>query len=179
MATLKTATTIASGTAWHTTNDGTGSGCDADMVDGLHAASFVPGQNAASLPAPRFAGDVGIDSDSWPREWDLSWHTPLMINGWVPYNAVGADEWGQPRYRKTMSSIVIMEGLIKNGTASTVFRIPYVYRPQYHFLTATIGGGNYVSRVQCGQDGWINVYYGANANNSYLSLCCWWYGAPW
>ena len=41
MAKLKTGTTINGNTAWHAGNDGSGSGLDADLLDGNHASAFA------------------------------------------------------------------------------------------------------------------------------------------
>ena len=57
-ANLATATgtvTIAGNTAWHAGNDGSGSGLDADLLDGLHASSFL-------RPAGAISGDAGCDA---------------------------------------------------------------------------------------------------------------------
>lgn len=41
MAILKTGTTIGGNTAWHSGNDGAGSGLDADLLDGINGGSFL------------------------------------------------------------------------------------------------------------------------------------------
>jgi hypothetical protein len=41
MATLKSGTVIAGATAWHSLNDGAGSGLDADLVDGLQPSAMT------------------------------------------------------------------------------------------------------------------------------------------
>ena len=41
MAKLKSGTTIGGSTAWHAGNDGSGSGLDADLLDGLNSAQFL------------------------------------------------------------------------------------------------------------------------------------------
>ncbi len=58
MATLKAGTTIAGQTAWTTANDGSGSGLDADTVDGYQATALGTVQVAASAPTVRGAGDL-------------------------------------------------------------------------------------------------------------------------
>lgn len=47
--------TINGGTPWHSGNDGSGSGLDADTVDGLHASSFASSSHTHSLT---LSGDV-------------------------------------------------------------------------------------------------------------------------
>lgn len=42
MAQLNSGTTIAGQTAWHAGNDGTGSGLDADLLDGKHGSEYLP-----------------------------------------------------------------------------------------------------------------------------------------
>jgi hypothetical protein len=168
VATLKTGTTIAGQTAWHVGNDGAGSGMDADTLDGLQGTAFAPSQVAAAQPTVRAAGDIYIDNDSYPRWWDQGWQYPLLINGWVNYSG-----WGPARYRRLMSGLVIMEGLIQSGSGN-ITTVAVGYRPQYHTLTATIAG-NWSSRLDVYSSGEVVLSLGTNANNGFVSLCCWWY----
>jgi len=48
---------------WHAGNDGSGSGLDADTVDGVHASSFFQANNALSATTGAFSGDVTINAD--------------------------------------------------------------------------------------------------------------------
>ena len=51
---------------WHAGNDGGGSGLDADMLDGLHASSFLRSDANDSLSGNiTFNGDVEITNSSW------------------------------------------------------------------------------------------------------------------
>lgn len=168
MANLKTGTTIAGSTAWHAGNDGPGSGLDADTVDGLHASAMLPGQAAATLPAPRFAGDVGVDSDSSVLWWDYTWKTLLLINSWTNYGG----GYSPARLRKTMSGIVIMEGLVTGGT-STITVVPTYYRPSLHCMASSVSSGNAPCRIQVNSDG--SVVPSAQAAG-WFSIHMWWYG---
>lgn len=166
MATLKTGTTIAGSTAWHAGNDGTGSGVDADTVDGLDSTAFAPSQVATTAPAARFVGDVFIDNDSWPREWSGEWRSPLLINGWVNYGA----EWGPARYRKTLSGMVFCEGLVKGGSG-VIFMFPIYFRPPYAVLTSSICNPNVPCRMDIYQTGEVAVASFMGGDNAFVSLC--------
>ena len=50
MAQLKLGTTIAGNTAWHSGNDGTGSGLDADLLDGLDSLHYLNYNNLTNKP---------------------------------------------------------------------------------------------------------------------------------
>lgn len=63
--------TIQGGTAWHANNDGSGSGLDADLLDGQHASAFAQLTGATftgGIIAPTFDGDgslvTGVNADS-------------------------------------------------------------------------------------------------------------------
>jgi len=55
--------TIKGNKAWHAGNDGTGSGLDADLLDGKDSAFFTnaSNMNAGTLPAARLSGTYGIN----------------------------------------------------------------------------------------------------------------------
>lgn len=149
MATLKTATTIAGQTAWHAGNDGSGSGLDADTVDGLHATQLGVAQIATSAPTPRAVGDL------WTGEtpvltFDSGWIIPTLVNSWVNY----AGGYTPARYRKLVDGIVMMQGLIKGGANGSVcFTLPVGYRPEYSQLMASSNNDCNVGRLNIHSDG--------------------------
>jgi hypothetical protein len=68
-----------SGTAWTSTNDGTGSGLDADKLDGSHASAFAPATH-----------------DHWGEIWEGSGTGLTLQNGTIGLDSYGTDRgvWG-------------------------------------------------------------------------------------
>jgi hypothetical protein len=60
-------------TVWHSGNDGSGSGLDADTVDGVHASSF------ALLSGATFTGDLRVDNDADLRIGDGAANERILI----------------------------------------------------------------------------------------------------
>ena len=57
---------------------------------------------------------------------DTGWTNCVLQNGWTQY----PDPYGPGRFRKLSSGLVVMEGLIYNGTVAAVaFNLPVGYRP--------------------------------------------------
>lgn len=52
-------------TIWHAGNDGSGSGLDADTVDGVHASSFFQAGTALSATTGTFSGNVTINANAY------------------------------------------------------------------------------------------------------------------
>jgi len=71
MAKLKTGTTIGGSIAWHSSNDGAGSGLDADLLDGIQGSSFLRSDTADTASGT------------------ITFTQPIMANGavQVPYVA--------------------------------------------------------------------------------------------
>ena len=91
---------------------------------------------------------------------DTAW-TPLpYLNGWVDYGA-GYSPCG---YRKLSSGLVILKGLVKNGTASVILTLPAGYRPGLTliFNMQTNPGGATPCRVDVGPNGDIGHQGGSN-----------------
>ena len=61
IATITTSATIAGNTVWHAGNDGTGSGLDADLLDGQHGSYYVT--NTATVEAAGALMDSEVDAD--------------------------------------------------------------------------------------------------------------------
>lgn len=54
---------------------------------------------------------------------------PTLLNGWQNYNTSGGT-WEVAGYVKLPSGLVVLKGLIKNGTdGSVIFTLPAGYRP--------------------------------------------------
>ena len=74
-ATLASSYTLngSSGTIWHTGNDGSGSGLDADTLDGSHASAFALKSGAT------FTGDLRVDNDADLRIGDGAANERILI----------------------------------------------------------------------------------------------------
>jgi len=64
---------------------------------------------------------------------DSTWIAPTLLNSWVLYSTNY-----NVAYKKVCGNIVIVRGLIKNGTTGSVFVLPSAYRPKYNYDTANI-----------------------------------------
>lgn len=93
------ARTISNGTAsswsklWSDGNDGSGSGLDADTVDGVHASSFFQANNALSATTGAFSGDVTMSGTGALK----------VANGTTAQRPTAAT--GQIRYNTTLGAI--------------------------------------------------------------------------
>lgn len=149
MATLKTGTTIAGQTAWHTGNDGPGGGLDADTVDGVHAVALGTAQVSTTAPAVKYAGDLWTGQGAYFPTHDDAWTYATLNSPW--YNFGG--QYEPARYRKTIDGLLIMGGLIRGGTTGTIaFTLPVGYRPQYYQLMSTLND-NYGCRINIRSNG--------------------------
>lgn len=88
---------------------------------------FLGAQVESVQPAPRGVGDLWVDTSATVLEWDTAWKVPAMMNGWVNYGATHATVG----YRKTAGGLVVLKGLLKNGTLNAeIFTLPPKYRPK-------------------------------------------------
>lgn len=55
----------------------------------------------------------------WP------WQAPVYENGWTDYGS----GWAAGAYRKEAGNVVRVRGLVRSGTAATIFTLPVGYRP--------------------------------------------------
>lgn len=97
------------------------------------------------------------------------WHTCNLQNNWINYDTV----YTTPGYTKTNNDVVVMKGLIKNGTATsgtTLCRLPVGYRPSaqlaFHTNTSNAGEGT-TGRVDVLPTGEVIIVSG---NNGWFSL---------
>ncbi|WP_424097829.1 hypothetical protein [Moorena producens] len=86
-----------------------------------------------------------------------NWQTPTLQNGWVnfgrPYNNAG--------YFKDSLGIVHLKGLVKNGTANTIFTLPAGYRPAARELHSVATYNNAMGRVDIAPDGRVERVTGS------------------
>lgn len=93
---------------------------------------------------------------------DDGWTTPTMANSWVRYDA----NYDNVGYFKDSANFVHLRGLIRSGTAGTVFQLPVGYRPSLRKIFPSVSNQT-ISRTDVRPDGWIelSVY-----NNAWVSL---------
>lgn len=95
-----------------------------------------------------------------------SWNTPSLSNSWVNYGGAFQDV----RYRKDSSGVVHVQGLVKSGTAATVFTLPAGYRPDESLVFATWGGSS-AYRLNVASTGEVGFPSGYGAT-PYMSVSC-------
>jgi hypothetical protein len=89
--------------------------------------------------------------------WKVLGTDVAFSNGWINY----PDPYGPGRFRKNASGLVVMEGLIYQGTVNTIaFVLPVGYRP-----LPQVGGGARDLIFQCAVGGGVN-YEAARCNSA-------------
>ena len=135
------------------------------------SGKWLKGGAAGAMTWEDIPGIVGADT---------AWHIlgaagePALTNGWLNY----PDPYGPGRFRKLASGLVVMEGLIYNGTVgATAFILPVGYRPTVQqvgggsrdcIFQAAMGGGTANEAVRLGSDG--NFRPQVAAASSWLAL---------
>jgi tetrahydromethanopterin S-methyltransferase subunit B len=77
-----------------------------------------------------------------------AWHVvgaagePAFLNSWTNY----AGGYATAGFYKDSLGIVHLRGLVKSGTATTIFTLPVGYRPEYYVLFATSTDPNIYGR---------------------------------
>ncbi|NEP94495.1 hypothetical protein, partial [Okeania sp. SIO2F5] len=87
-----------------------------------------------------------------------SWKTPTLQNGWVNYGR-GYNSAG---YFKDSLGIVHLKGLVKNGTANTIFTLPVGYRPAAQELHSVATSPNAMARVDILSNGTVQRISGSS-----------------
>lgn len=91
-----------------------------------------------------------------------SWTAPTLQNGWVNYGSVFATAG----YRKLPSGLVVVKGLVKDGTVTSgtvIFTLPVGYRPMEKLIFPSLNNNN-VSRVDVGSNGDVIVAHPSTAS---------------
>lgn len=147
--------------AWHAGNDGSGSGLDADLLDGYQASQFAQLAGATFTGALLSTSSVGYDwSDLTPQ------------NGWTNYGGTDAT-FGVKRF----GNLVSVKGRIRATTtisANTAInaQLAAEYRPsagRSFACMAAISGAKAVVRVLVDSSGYIRPQDGFS-NNDWLSV---------
>ena len=92
------------------------------------------------------------------------WQTPTLAGSWVAYGT----PFQAPRYRKTASGIVYIEGLVKSGSG-TIFTLPVGYRPAASQLFATMTYNKTIGRLDVGSDGVVAM---GSGSSDYFAIHC-------
>lgn len=102
---LPSATQIGGNTAWHSGNDGTGSGLDADTVDGSHASAFALA--AAGVPSGLIAmvTNAAAIPSGWSRESGLNGRVPVGDDLGVTFTA--ENNYGAATHTHTAAALGI------------------------------------------------------------------------
>jgi len=98
---------------------------------------------------------------------DSGWRIPTLLNGWVDYGG----SYGPPRYRRLDSGLVVVEGLVKSGTAgATIFTLPEGFRPRVtHILHPQDSAGSAGARLDITPVGDVNHNAGSTG---WMYICC-------
>ena len=107
----------------------------------------------------------GLESAGRPLS-STAWVAPTLQNSWVDYGL----GFQAAQYAKIVGNVVMLRGLIKNGTTTyntVIFALPVDYRPAADLIFATASFGAY-GEVRVLADG--NVVVGVAASSTWLSL---------
>ena len=138
-------------------------------VESLRATAMATKEAVEILLGQRGNGDdravtQGEMPPDLPRTYDDRWNPLPYLNGWidygVPYSPCG--------YRKLANGLVVLRGLVKNGTANPICQLPAGYRPGLQMLYCVQSTPNTATRVDIQTDGVVINNGGANG---WVSLC--------
>lgn len=91
-----------------------------------------------------------------------AWTNATMTNSWVEYASTD-----KPRYTKTATGIVCLDGLAKSGTVgAAMFTLPVGYRPNQTQRFCVISN-DAIGKLVVGTDGTVTL---TNGSNVYASL---------
>lgn len=76
-----------------------------------------------------------------------------LVNSWLPYGG----SYTGPRVHKTVDGMVILEGLVKSGTAAHILTLPVGYRPAGLGFYLCMGTSNSVVRVDIDDTGTVVI----------------------
>ena len=99
------------------------------------------------------------------------WYTPTLLNNWTVFDSTppGNGGYSTPAYTKTSADVVVLKGVIKDGSTaldSVIMRLPVGYRPTHRLIFQTDTGGQ-ASRVDVMPNGDVLVN---RVNSSWLVL---------
>ena len=158
---------------WNAGNDGSGSGLDADKIDGYHASSLWRSDGATWNPNANVSLNASANSQEWSFDirrngytgcywhvWDSSLDTMLKVNAdngkvYAPYNFVGSLEGNASTTSKLQTPRTIW-GQSFNGTANVD-----------NTLRIRQTTGNYCEgiRIQTADSTWATIILGATGDS--------------
>jgi hypothetical protein len=99
------------------------------------------------------------------------WYTPSLLSNWQTFDSTppGTGGYSTPAYTKTSADIVVLKGVIKDGSTALdapIMRLPIGYRPTHRLIFQTDSGGQ-ASRVDVMPNGDVLVN---RVNSSWLVL---------
>lgn len=98
---------------------------------------------------------------------DAGWTPFPYANGWVDYSA----PYGPAGFRKVGNSLVVLKGLVMNGTANPIFTLPVGYRPGIQLLLNVQTSPNVACRIDITTAGQVNHTGGSNGWISLGGIC--------
>lgn len=106
---------------WHAGNDGSGTGLDADTVDGVHASSFFQANNALSATTGAFSGDVTMSGTGALKVANgTTAQRPTAATGQIRYNTtLGALESYVSGAWQVIANTALDYGLITSASDTT------------------------------------------------------------
>ena len=113
--------TVNGSDVWHAGNDGSGSGLDADTVDGVHASSFFQANNALSATTGAFSGDVTMSGTGALKVANgTTAQRPTPATGQIRYNTtLGALESYVQGVWQVIANTALDYGLITSASDTT------------------------------------------------------------
>lgn len=98
----------------------------------------------------------------------VAWKTPTLLNSWVAYGST----WETPRFRLEPHGVVRIQGLVKDGSASTadIFTLPENYRPSGSIFLSSYASGGAECVVQVDADGDVHVPDGGSTTYTSISV---------
>lgn len=95
------------------------------------------------------------------------WQSLTLQNGWVNFGGA----YAPARYCKDSFGLVIIEGIIRNGTAGAIVAtLPTAYRPQYQLAFQTAANDGVQGRFIVGTNGAITHLNGATTGTFLIGI---------
>jgi hypothetical protein len=119
------------------------------------AGSAVTTHEAAADPHPQYYR---------AEDGDTAWHNvgaadePAFQNGWVNFDTA---QYPGAKFRKDAHGFVHLEGMVKSGTAATIYTLPIGYRPTRRLIFA-VQSDSALGRCDVHAGGMVQMAAGSN-----------------
>lgn len=131
-------------------------------IQGSYAASEKSLLNQVTQSLQQSTRRISILENKKSDKDMLSWLTPTLLNGWVPFTTDVT-----PRYYKHNDGVVMIQGRIKSGSMTTpAFILPLPYRPDrvlVFIVHNSDGAKSLYAKVVVRPDGAVVMNEGSNA----------------